>query len=413
MKLSDFLITVGGGTGDVTKVYVDGSLAMRDVSIAWLYDNKATNASVNLALAPIYSGLTDVSAGVIVSNVFNRTSQVLTLTRRDGGTLTAQFDKTYVKETSLGNTLYWNNNLLNVSTGFAYQSYVDGSLNLKANNASLGLYVQKAGDTMSGPLTISNGGLVISSGDVSLMNGDAYFGRHVHVAGFLQVDGSLIYTNKESLDVSSAYIMLNGGLVGSPPPTLQSGIIVQRGSARPYAFIYDEDVQTFRIGIVDVDTSTHYSDASTQAVATREDSPISNAVPFWNAAKYRMDTSVGFTFTPGIGLNVPKNMNITGDVSISGNIYNAGMTNVSTNNVVYFDTASKKLTYATAPSSGNMLWDVSTDTTTVYLTDPSDNVQLSFIEIQQDGGAMLFSDLPVVNASVGIEQSYDMRIDGS
>ena len=59
----------------------------------------------------------------------------------------------------------------------------------------------------------------------------------------------------------------------------------------------------------------------------------------------------------------------------------------------------------------NSLWDVSTDTTTVYLKDPSDNVELSYIEMAQDGGPLLMADMPV-SAPSG-EQSYSMSIDGS
>ncbi len=61
--------------------------------------------------------------------------------------------------------------------------------------------------------------------------------------------------------------------------------------------------------------------------------------------------------------------------------------------------------------SANSLWDVSTDTTTVYLKDPSDNVQLSYIEMEQDGGELLLVDMPISSPSG--EQSYAMKIDGS
>ena len=181
-----------------------------------------------------------------------------------------------------------------------YQDASIASLALAQGN-----YVKKSGDTMSGPLVISTGGLVLTAGDVSIMNGDLYVSKHGHFGGNVTIDGSLIYTNIESINVSTNYIRLATGQTGTPPPEFQSGIIVARGSALPYAFIYDENIQTFRIGIVDVDTSTHYSDASTQAVATREDAPVAFGVPFWNNGKFRLDTSVGFTFTPGQGLRLP------------------------------------------------------------------------------------------------------------
>lgn len=164
--------------------------------------------------------------------------------------------------------------------------------------------VNRAGDTMTGNLTINDGGLVVT-GDVSIIGGDADFAQHVHVHGNLEVDGSIIYTNIDAIEVSTAFILLNTGLVGPPSVTLQSGIVVERGSSDPYVFVYDEDEQNFRIGISHLDTSFHYSDTSTQAVSTREDSPFSWAIPFWNPNAFRFDTSAGLAFTNGGGLLLP------------------------------------------------------------------------------------------------------------
>ena len=182
---------------------------------------------------------------------------------------------------------------------------INQDISIASISSAQGLYVKKSGDTMTGDLTISSGGLVVTSGDVSVMGGDMYVNQHLHVGGNLQVDGSLIYTNKQAIDISTAYILLNTGLTGPPSPTLQSGIVVDRGSANPYVFVYDEDLQTFRIGIATLSTSTHYSDASTQAVATRQDSPVPFGIEFFNSPQYRLDTSAGFTFTPGVGLGLP------------------------------------------------------------------------------------------------------------
>jgi hypothetical protein len=203
---------------------------------------------------------------------------------------------------------------------------VDGSINVNGSIYLSGIplpsdttseKVNRSGDTMTG-------GLLISSGDISIMNGDAYFDRHVHIGGFLQVDGSLIYTNIQSINISTGFLQLSTGITGSPPPTLQSGIVVNRGSEAPYIFAYDEDIETFRIGITQLETSTHYSDASTQAVATRQDSPTSNGVGYWNSSKFRIDTSPGFVYNPasgevsiGAGLRVATNIYLP----VGGNIW--------------------------------------------------------------------------------------------
>jgi len=234
------------GVGDVTKAYVDGSLAFRDASINYLIDT-------------VYSKV--------------------------------QTDASFALKTDV--------------------------------NSSLGLYLKKSGDVMSGPLTI-NSGLHVSN-DVSIF-GKLYVAGDTAFKGNIYVDGSMYVSNVEKIDISTAYITLNAGLVGEPPITLQSGLVINRGTKPPYVFGYNELEQTFRIGISYLETSTHYSDASTQSVATREDDPINHGIAIWNASLYRFDTSAGFTFTPNIGLKVPANLEVSNDVSIFGSLSIDGST---------------------------------------------------------------------------------------
>ena len=184
----------------------------------------------------------------------------------------------------------------------------DVSTRVDTLEGDLGNYVLKAGDTMTGPLTISNGGLVVSndvsiSGD-TLVSGDLIVSTDAFVGGNLTVDGSLYVVNQETIDVSAAFIHLNTGLTGTPPATMQSGMVVGRGDEEPYVFIFDETLDTFRIGIA-AETSTGYLDSSTQAVATREDSPESWGIGYWNGNLFMIETSAGFTFEPGVGLSLP------------------------------------------------------------------------------------------------------------
>ena len=207
---------------------------------------------------------------------------------------------------------YVDTSLSNIWTKFGY---VDSSISLlenwnKSQDASIvdirnsqGNYVLKSGDTMTGPLTISVGGLSVAN-DVSIsgkllvqqsltVNNDAY------IAGTLTIDGSLLVRDVETIDVSSGFIRLNSGMTGTPPSTMQSGIIVERGSELPYVFIYDETLQTFRIGIAPELAGPSFNDASTQAVATRQDNPTNTGVPFWNGSLFRFDTASGFTYQSG------------------------------------------------------------------------------------------------------------------
>lgn len=126
------------------------------------------------------------------------------------------------------------------------------------------------------------------------LSGDLTAEKNVDIGGNLTIDGSLYVVGTETIDVSAAYIHLNTGLTIPAPDYMQSGIIVERGTDDPYVFVFDESQEQFRIGISPFDGS-EYIDASTQAVATREDAPVSQGITFWNASENRLDTSVGFT----------------------------------------------------------------------------------------------------------------------
>jgi len=172
-------------------------------------------------------------------------------------------------------------------------------------DASLYDYVRKDGDTMTGPLILDSSLRVLEK---------ASFLSDVDIKGDLRVDGSTTFIHTNIIDVSGPFINLNTGLTGSPPAWLQSGMIIERGDASSYAFIFDETRQEFRVGIVNApDPSNVFQDLDTQAVATREDTPVPTAIPFWNGDQYRFDTSAGLTFTNDL-------MNISSDVSILGEL---------------------------------------------------------------------------------------------
>jgi hypothetical protein len=251
----------------------------------------------------------------------------------DGGVLKTQQLGTMALETSTN--YYGKTQVDNLVTDLSTQ--VNGRLNnvdssivtlntaISNINSSLGTaYVKKTGDTMTGPLNITGGGLQVGIDisdpqDVSIFGG-LFVKRGLVVKGNLTVDGSVTFLDTTQLDISTAYIQLNTGLTGTPPPSLQSGIIVNRGSADPYAIVYDESLQQFRIGQAKF-TGGQYDDSSTQAVATRQDAPNANGVAYWNSAAYRMDTTSGFTFVPGTGLSIPT---ITSDPTATAALFTVG-----------------------------------------------------------------------------------------
>ena len=284
----------------------------------------------------------------------------------------------------------------------------------------------KTGGTISGNVTIQDASLGIV-GNLGV-TGD------VGIAGNLVVDGSIYSVGVETIDVSGAFMYLNTGFTGSPPNWMQSGVIIGRGSQDPYAILYDETLEQFRIGITPLDGSL-YDDASTQAVATRQDTPAAKGIAFWNNLLFRFDTSSNFT-TDGK------------DVSIGGKLY-AGLSSSGQTNLVFYNSTTKELSYADASALG---FDTSTfislhDTPSSYsdgsagaavvmndtmdglefasriwreesneVTLSNENANVLFyenIELEADAGLATLVDKDVTSSSAqGTEESYTFNLDG-
>jgi len=93
--------------------------------------------------------------------------------------------------------------------------------------------------------------------------------------------GTMTTVNSTTVNIADNIIQVNGSLTGAPPANLQGGIQVNRGSSAAYQFLYDETTSSFRIGQA----------GSLQAVATRQDAPTANAIPYWNDSAKRLDSS--------------------------------------------------------------------------------------------------------------------------
>jgi hypothetical protein len=121
------------------------------------------------------------------------------------------------------------------------------------------------------------------------------------VNGALTIKGSVTQVNTVQLNIADNLININSNLTGLPPNGLVGGINVNRGSLPPFLFIWEESSGTFRVG----------QSGSLQAVATRQDSPTSNAIPFWNSTYNRLDSSgvtvSGSTITGTLSGNVSGN----------------------------------------------------------------------------------------------------------
>ena len=110
------------------------------------------------------------------------------------------------------------------------------------------------------------------------------------INGNLTVSGSEFITHSEHVSAADNLITINAGASGSGVAKGYAGIEVDRGLAPAYRFIFDETDDNFQIGEV----------GSLQVVATREDTPQANGIPFWNSGgggEFRFDTSPGLTYT--------------------------------------------------------------------------------------------------------------------
>ena len=312
---ADSSVQLGGELTHDTSLYGNHALtfggfaASDQLSTLSAYTSSSVTMTAGNLTAPKYSGLSleDNKAQLAtVAGVQNKAIDV---------------------DSDIGITILDTSALGAVYAGDYETNFVDRSLITKQYlddrmDTSLGLFVKKAGDTMTGSLIVSDGGVAIQGGGLDVTN-DVSIGGSLLVSGGatfkgdVYVDGSMFFTDVETIDVSSAYIQLNTGLTGTPPANLQSGIIVGRGSSDPYAFVYDETTQTFRVGITTF-TGSQYDDASTQAVATREDSPQAQGVGFWNGVESRIDTTANFTFSASEGLGVDASAQFGGTLTLNG-----------------------------------------------------------------------------------------------
>lgn len=99
------------------------------------------------------------------------------------------------------------------------------------------------------------------------------------IDGDLYVQGTTTTVNSETLSTLDNIILLNSNTTDTP--TEDAGLEIERGIETNYQIIFDETNDVFKVGEV----------GSLQVVATRENSPISTGVPFYNTVLNRFDTS--------------------------------------------------------------------------------------------------------------------------
>ncbi len=146
--------------------------------------------------------------------------------------------------------------------------------------------------------------------DISDISGDTFPSRsftfldNLTVTGNLSILGTQFVSNTETLQIADNLLILNDGEEGAGVTAGIAGIEIDRGSETDYQFVFNETTDDFEVGEV----------GDLQSVATRQTSPTSAGIPFWNNSQKRFDNSSNATLDSSG--NIVAN-SVTG--SLSGN----------------------------------------------------------------------------------------------
>ena len=150
-------------------------------------------------------------------------------------------------------------------------------------------------------------------GDGVRFKSNVIFEKDVAILG----DATTIDT--ETLTIEDNLILINKGESGSGVTKGFAGLLVDRGPYDDNYFLgFDEVRNAFTLGEISEETLAQI--ATTQIVATREDAPEENSIPFWNDVEKRFDTNSDLNIV-GTSLNIPYSLNIEGTNKEFGMFY--------------------------------------------------------------------------------------------
>lgn len=179
----------------------------------------------------------------------------------------------------------------------------------------------------------------VTTGDSPTFN-DIFILGDASITGNLYVEGNTTILNTNVLEFEDNVILINRLETGAGVTLNQSGLEVERGTLENYRMVFNESDDTFRVGLI----------SNTQAVATREDNPLTNGVMIWNNTTKRLDSrntidinlimssTTNATSSSTGALAIAGGLGVNKDIYTSSKIYIRGNDN-NNNSILWTDTS--------------------------------------------------------------------------
>lgn len=130
------------------------------------------------------------------------------------------------------------------------------------------------------------------------------------IEGNLYVQGNTTILDSNIIEFEDNIILLNRVESGAGVTLNQSGIEIERGSLENYRIVFNESDDTFRVGLI----------SNTQAVATRENTPLLNGIMVWNDTSTRLDSSNTISIDVTFNSTTNSSSSSSGSISVSGGL---------------------------------------------------------------------------------------------
>jgi hypothetical protein len=181
------------------------------------------------------------------------------------------------------------------------------------------------------------------------------------IEGNLYVQGNSTILDSNIIEFEDNIVKLNRLETGSGVTLNQAGFEIERGSLENYKIVFNENDDTFRIGLI----------SNTQAVATREDNPLDGGVMIYNDTTKRLDSRDTIAIDLSIVSTTNSSSSSSGCLTLSGGLG------------IQKDTHLDGTLYLTGSSHSSMLWTDSSDSLNITSSQdinimPSSRVNIPF-----------------------------------